>query len=143
MGRSVDRTDIAFSLGSLVAVVLIPWLLVPAEHFWKAMAVTASVAACFHGFLVWTIYRRQKYLREQVIAEVRTVLQDDIKDKLAVINFALSIQDKEAFLRKELGEIKDLIDEMSLRLDTLTEESLDEWKKKHEEGTGGDWPHAA
>lgn len=130
MRNVVGRSDLVFSIVSLGTVVLIPWLLVPAPYFWKGVGILGLFAGCFHSFMLWTVRRRQEVYREQVVGQIREVLRDEIKNKLAVLDFILAEVAEETD-RRIAQDAHQVVEDIADKLDYLTEGSLEEWEEKY------------
>lgn len=125
--KCINRVELVFSALWLSTIFLIPWFFAPEALFWKVTAITAIVAAFFHGIALGVAYWRPQRLAEETSREVREMLQDDVKNKLAFIHFVL--QEVElGRLEEDVAKAQDLIAEISDHLDYLTKQSVEEWE---------------
>lgn len=125
--KCINRVELVFSALWLSAIFLIPCFFAPEALFWKVIAITAIVAAFFHGIALWVAYWRQQRLAEETIKEVREMLQDDVKNKLAFINFVLQ-EVEPGLLEEDVTKAQNLIADISDKLDYMTKQSVEEWE---------------
>jgi uncharacterized membrane protein SirB2 len=57
--------------------------------FWRLIAIIAVGIGVVHGLIFWAVRRRQRRVRRQSIREIRQMLSDVLKNKLATINMYL------------------------------------------------------
>lgn len=115
-------------LGLLLTFVISAGLIVPVKDHWLVAAVVASVVAFVHGLIFWLVRRRQRRIREQVIAEIQPMLQDVICNNLAIIR----LQSDLGRTDPAFNEIEHSIESISLALRELSDESLRRWQVRYQ-----------
>ena len=95
-------------------------------------AITAIGVGLLHGLIFWVIRRRQRVVRQQSIEEIREMLGDVVKNKLSVIDMYLPADDGQDVVEAQLDGIRETIEQISVHVDTLSEESIKDWKTKYD-----------
>ena len=142
MNECIDRTDLLFSTVGLVLIGAVPMLMAPAGRFWAVMAVIATIVALFHSLIFWVVYLRQKYVSDHLVQEVRKVLKDEVHDKLPAVSMESDCEQERAVC-EQIHEIRSLVDDMSLRVSTLTSEAIEDRKRTYRKSRTGDESGAA
>lgn len=119
----------------IIMMFLVPYLLIPeTQNIWKFVALAGVIITIIHGFLIWIVRRRQRFIRREVIDDVKLVLQDRIYNNLTKISmgtspFKAGIKSNGANQQQRI--IDDSIKEISSLLENLSEDDLDLWKHKY------------
>lgn len=131
--RFIDNIELWLSGAGIVVILGVPYLLDPSPSgFWKVAAITAIGVGLLHGVIFWVIRRRQRMIRQQSINEIRGMLTDVVKNKLAVIEMYLPDEDEQEVVEAQLEGIHDSMEQISSHVDALSEESIDDWKTKYD-----------
>ncbi len=131
--RFIDNIELWLSGAGIVVIVSVPYLLNPGPSgFWKVAAITAIGVGLLHGVIFWVIRRRQRMIRQESIREIRGMLTDVVKNKLSVIEMYLPESEEQDVVEVQLEGIHDSIDQISEHVDTLSEESIDDWKTRYD-----------
>lgn len=129
----IDHIELWLSGAGLVVIVGVPYVIAPAPGgFWRVAAITAIGVGLLHGVIFWVIRRRQRIIRQRSIDEIREMLSDVVKNKLAVIDMYLPKDDGQEVVEAQLEGIQETIDQISSHVDTLSEESIDDWKTRYD-----------
>jgi hypothetical protein len=129
----VDHIELWLSGAGLVVILGVPYLVAPAPGtFWQVAAITAIGVGLLHGLIFWVIRRRQRVVRQQSIEEIREMLGDVVKNKLSVIDMYLPADDGQDVVEAQLDGIRETIEQISVHVDTLSEESIKDWKTKYD-----------
>lgn len=115
-----------------VAVILfLPTLLgVSRENYWYVTALVAISVGLLHGLIFWSVHRRQRYVRDRTVSQVRAMLRDDIQKQVA----ALLTMDARATERQR-AQLDGVFDSMILldhMLESLSGERLRVWTGSEE-----------
>jgi uncharacterized protein HemX len=125
----LDNIELILSFAGLLVILFVPWLFFPnPDVLWSAAAITAIVVGILHGVIFWFIRRRQRHVREQAIEEIKLMMQDIVNNQLFVISANAAKLDAERVHR-----VQDSISKVSELVNTLSEESLSDWKTSHAE----------
>ena len=98
---------------------------------WRLIALIAVGVGIVHGFIFWTVRRRQRQARRQSIREIQQMLSDVLKNKLAAINMYLPEETDQELVEQELNGIRTSIEDIAGEVEHLSEESLEGWKKHY------------
>lgn len=129
----IDNIELWLSGAGIVVILGVPNLYNPAPgSFWKVAAITAIGVGLLHGVIFWVIRRRQRIVRQKSIDEIREMLSDVVKNKLAVIDMYLPESDEQEVVEAQLEGIQETIEQISVHVDTLSEESIKDWKTKYD-----------
>ena len=130
----VNNIEVWFSLAGLAVIWMMPALFSgSAINPWQVAALTATFVGVFHGGIFWTVRRKQRRVRSRAIWEIREMLEDVVKNQLAVIGMYLPSAKENPQLAIELEGIKESIESISQLVDSLSEESVDQWKTRYKE----------
>ena len=99
---------------------------------WKVAAFTAVGVGVIHGLIFWFVRRRQRKQRMATILEIREMLSDVVKNQLAVIQASLPEERRREKYDIFFEGIEESIAEIAERVDSLSEESIEEWKADYE-----------
>lgn len=124
--------ELYLTAAGLLVVVLVPQLFA-AESQILAAAVTAALVGVVHGGIFWAVRRRQRLMRELLIADVQGMLKDRINNRLqAMLLHAGSAEHGlNASDRAPLQDVADAAKEISALLDVLSLESLSRWQTRY------------
>ncbi|MEF8817048.1 MAG: hypothetical protein V5A20_10480 [Salinibacter sp.] len=98
---------------------------------WRLIALIAVGVGVVHGFIFWTVRRRQRQARRQSIREIQQMLSDVLKNKLAAINMYLPEETDQGLVEQELNGIRTSIEDIAGEVENLSEESLEGWKEHY------------
>lgn len=101
--------------------------------FWRLIAVIAVGVGTLHGFIFWAVRRRQRQVRRQSIREIREMLADVVKNKLAAISMYLPEEENQELVKQELDGIRASIEDIAEEVDSLSESSLKGWKNHYDD----------
>jgi hypothetical protein len=110
-----------------VAVILfLPWLLgVQRDNYWYVTALVAISVGLLHGIIFWSVHRRQRYVCDHTVAQVRAMLRDDIhKQVAALLTMDAHATDRQ---RMQLDGVFDSIILLDHMLESLSTERLRTW----------------
>lgn len=126
--KFVRHLELWLSGAGLIVVALAALVVSPNEaDVWKVAAITALGVSVLHGLIFYGVRRRQRLVREQAIVEIREMLADVVKNQLAVIGMWLP----DDVDREHLDGIEESIQVIEERIDTISEDSLSEWKEHY------------
>jgi hypothetical protein len=101
--------------------------------FWRLTAVLAIAVGTLHGVIFWVVRRRQRQIRRQSIREIQAMLADVVKNRLTAIDMYLPEEDDPEMVRQEVDGIRQSIREIADHVDTLSEETLEDWEETYDE----------
>jgi uncharacterized membrane protein YfbV (UPF0208 family) len=123
----LNHLELILSAAGLVVIAVVPVLLQPITGNTLAVtALTAVVVGTLHGGIFWLVRRRQRQVRQEIIGEMRAMLNDVVRNQLAII--ALNAQVGKVQDR-QMKRIDDSVRNITSALDHLSEESLYRWKQ--------------
>lgn len=98
-----------------------------------ATAVSATLVGVIHGILFWLLRRRQRWVRQEAIRQIREMLEDLGKNRLQTIKMSLYMvqarqPEQEERTRKSFDRVYQILAEMSTLIDHISEESLADWR---------------
>lgn len=132
----VNNIELILSGVGVVVTLAVPLLFTPGAHseiaFWQLMSGVALAVGVIHGCIFWIVRRRQRVAREQSIEEIREMLSDVVKNQLAVIDMYLPAEQR-AIVEEELDGIRTSIHTIAQEVDSISEDSIEEWKEKYGE----------
>jgi hypothetical protein len=135
MYHALSNIELLLSAAGLVVIFLVPTLLQPnPEDVWAVAAVTAVVVGVLHGVIFWLIRRRQRQVRAAAVAEIREMLQDVIKNQLAIISLNAQLSGAQ---QRHMQRIDSSVKSIEDALTHISEESLSQWKIRYEQGSVG------
>lgn len=127
----VDYLELWLSAVGVGVILLVPALLRPSpESYWHVTAWLAIFIGVLHGLIFWSVHRRQRYVRDHTLAQVRAMLRDDIHKQVA----ALLSMDTRATERQRV-QLDGVFDSMILldhMLESLSTERLHTWTRSEE-----------
>jgi hypothetical protein len=114
----------------LLAIAVVPHLF--GDHDpWYVTAIIATVLGTVHALIFWFIQEQQRSARRQAIAEVRMMMQDQIKNQLSIIVTSTYLVTRSHDSAVYVDRINSVVDNISTGLDSLSEESLTEWHRRY------------
>lgn len=126
----LNNIELVLSGAGLMVIVLVPLLLQPAtDDLWAVAAITAVVVGVLHGIIFWLIRRRQRQMRAAAIAEIRLMLEDVVKNQLAIISLNAQLSGAQA---RHQQRIETSIQQIEDALAHISEESLQRWQARYE-----------
>jgi len=132
--RFLEQVELWLSGAGLAVVWMASVLIAPGgTDIWKVAAVTALLVSVIHGVLFWLIRRRQRMVRNHTIHEIREMLGDQVKNQLAVIGMIVQDEQLGPDAQRSLREVSMSVDTISKMVDSLSEESLHDWKTEYHE----------
>lgn len=101
-----------------------------------ATAVSATLVGVIHGILFWLLRRRQRWVRQEAIRQIREMLEDLGKNRLQTIKMSLYMvqarqPEQEERTRKSFDRVYQILAEMSTLIDHISEESLADWRRRY------------
>jgi uncharacterized membrane protein (Fun14 family) len=101
-----------------------------------ATAVSATLVGVIHGILFWLLRRRQRWVRQEAIRQIREMLEDLGKNRLQTIKMSLYMvqarqPEQEERTRKSFDRVYQILAEMSTLIDHISEESLADWRHRY------------
>lgn len=127
----LDNLELWLSAAGILVTFAIPLAFPDTYAFWQVAAFSAVGVATLHGMIFWTVRRRQREVRRRAIAEIRAMTQDVVKNQLAI--FGLIAQG--AAVQEEAELLNESMDTITHMIDTLSEESLTDWKGRYDAAT--------
>jgi hypothetical protein len=115
-----------------VAVILfLPTLLgIQRDNYWYITALVAISVGVLHGFIFWSVHRRQRQVRDRTVAQVRAMLRDDIhKQVAALLTMDAHATDRQ---RQQLDGVFDSMILLDHMLESLSAERLRGWTGSEE-----------
>lgn len=128
----VNHIELWLSGAGLVVIWAVPALFGGAD-VWQVAAFTAVGVGILHGLIFWTVRRRQRKRRMETIREIREMLSDVVKNELAIIRASLPAGEEREQYDIFFDGIEESIEEIAERVDSLSEESLRDWKSEYRE----------
>lgn len=134
MGRMrgfLDHIELWLSAAGLLVIFGLPRLVgASVDDAWKVSAEVAVAVGVLHGAIFWLVRRRQRAIRRQVIAELRTMLRDRVNNQLAVITMAISESDHGA-IAESMSDLEGAVARMGELVNSLSDESLRAWQERY------------
>ncbi len=126
-----NHIELIFSGVGLVVIWLVPLLFGGEFDPWVVAAFTATGVGTLHGGIFWVVRTRQRRERSRAIWEIREMLEDRVRNQLAVVQMYLpSGPEAEAFAF-ELEGIRESVDTISTLVTSLDEQALEAWKGQY------------
>jgi len=123
--------EIWLSAAGVAVILFLPSVVgVSRENYWYGTALVAITVGVVHGLIFWSVHRRQRYVRDHTVAQVRAMLRDDIHKQVA----ALLTMDSQATDRQRM-QLDGVFDSMILldhMLESLSTERLRVWTGSEE-----------
>ena len=130
----INHIELWLSGVALVLIFGIPAAVGPgALQFWRLTAIVAIAVGTLHGVLFWVVRRRQRQIRRQSIRQIQAMLADVVKNRLTAIDMYLPEAEDPEMVRQEVEGIRTSIREIADHVDTLSEETLQDWEEKYDE----------
>ena len=137
----INNIELVLSAAGLIVIVTVPFLLQPSpEELWRVAAITAAVVGVLHGIIFWLIRRRQRQMRAATINQIREMLQDVVKNQLAVISMSAQLSGAQSRYQQRIEASVNRIEEA---LRHISEESLTRWRARYEHMTDAEKISAA
>lgn len=129
-----NNLELIFSAAGLLVIWLVPALFAgDANNAWAIAAVTAVLVGTLHGGIFWVVRQRQRQARHQAILEIHEMLEDRVKNQLAVLTMWLPSGEGAEKFAFELEEVRGSVDQIVEMIDALDERSLSAWKGRYRE----------
>jgi len=126
----VDHIELWLSGVALVLIFGIPAVAgPPGLDFWRLTAIIAIAVGTIHGVLFWVVRRRQRQIRRESIRAIQAMLADVVKNRLTAIDMYLPEDEDPEMVRQEVDGIRTSIREIAEHVDTLSEETLEDWSR--------------
>lgn len=118
---------------SLLVILILPRLLAGGNgRLLQVSTLTAMIVAALDGIILWYVRRRQQKLRQQAIAEIQAMLQDLVRNKIALLMVDTYTATRDPAQREEsLARINENIETVLQILDSISEDSLQKWQSKY------------
>jgi hypothetical protein len=130
----INHIELWLSGVALVLIFGIPAAVGPGVlQFWRLTAIVAIAVGTLHGVLFWVVRRRQRQIRRQSIRQIQAMLADVVKNRLTAIDMYLPEAEDPEMVRQEVEGIRTSIREIADHVDTLSEETLQDWEEKYDE----------
>lgn len=130
--RLLRHLELYLTAAGLLVIVLVPQLFATESQI-LAAAVTAALVGVVHGGIFWAVRRRQRLMRELLIADVQGMLKDRINNRLQAM--LLHAESAEHGVnprdRAPLQDVFEAAKEISALLDVLSLESLSHWQTRY------------
>jgi hypothetical protein len=134
VGRHILGNIELYLMGLSVAIAVALPLAIEIGTNDQELAVTALLACVFQGLVLWSVQRRYRRIRREMIAELRGMLKDRINNYLTIVLMSVTHRRDEASASQ-----RDLLEaaiaatvSVSKVLEELSMESLHAWKAKHQ-----------
>jgi hypothetical protein len=123
--------ELWLSAAGVAVILFLPSLLgLQRDNYWYVTALVAIFVGLLHGLIFWSVHRRQRYVRDRTLAQVRAMLRDDIHRQVA----ALLTMDAHATdrQRQQLDGVFDSMILLDHLLESLSTERLRVWTGSEE-----------
>ena len=123
--------ELWLSAAGVAVILFLPTLLgVSPENYWHVTALVAIFVGVLHGLIFWSVHRRQRYVRDHTVAQVRAMLRDDIhKQVAALLTMDASATDRQ---RVQLDGVFDSLILLDHMLESISAERLRVWTGSEE-----------
>lgn len=129
----VDNVELWLSGAGIAVILLAPRVAhASGDEAWRIGAIVAASVGVLHGFIFWVVRRRQRMIRAEVISELRGMLRDRVNNNLTVLSIGLS-DVKHPESGASLEELHQAIDRIAELVGTLSDESVQSWKRHYGE----------
>lgn len=133
MNRLTRDIELWLNALGLVAILTIPLLTLSlAANPWQVAALVAIVAGVLQVTLGWFIRKRREDARNEAIGDVREMLRDNVNNQLGAILLAAEVRGPTAEDLERLRVIRGSVDRVSELLESISEDSLQDWKTRYE-----------
>lgn len=124
--------NMALIMLSVLIIFFIVGIALPADSAqWYIAAIVATVVGSVNGVISLIIERQQRQLRHHIVGDIREMLIDRLRNRLAVIQ--LNVHLARATDQRRVEKIAQSIAEIETELDTLSPEALHQWKAHYSE----------
>ena len=131
----LNNIELCLSFLGLVVIFLMSYALHSTMDVWHTAAITSILVGALHGVLFWVIRRRQRIVRQRAIEDIREMLQDVVLNPLAAISVGTYLIEKKhpniTVNERYLCRIRCAVEEISLAMNTISDESLGMWKHRY------------
>lgn len=127
----LNNIELVLSLLGLLVIWIVPEMIDGAHDSWMATAIIATGVGVLHGFIFWTIRRRQRIVRDEIIAEVQLMLKDQINSQLTIINLSAEQAKQASNNSQQLKQVQETVHRISKLLAGISDESLQRWKSRY------------
>lgn len=125
----INNIELFLTAAGLLLIGLMPWLL-PQYSVWQVVALTALTTSLLHGFIFWSVRRRQRHVRERTIQEIRQMLKDVVTNQLTVLQLSVALsQQRPERSETALMRARKSIGDIDNALNALSSESLQQWQQ--------------
>lgn len=124
----LDHIELWLSAAGLVVIAAVPALVPTDGTPWRAVAVTAVAVGLLHGVIFWVVRRRQRRVRQEAIAEVRSMVQDLVNNQLQVLVSLAAAPETHTTARSHATRLQEVGERISRQLAGISEESLVRWQ---------------
>lgn len=84
--------ELILSAAGIAVIIAVPTLFFPEPQYrWLAVAVTATAVGLIHGLIFFAVRHRQRSIRHQTIREMQLLVDDLVRNQLAVISLSTEI----------------------------------------------------
>lgn len=128
----INHIELWLSGAGLIVILAVPAVF-GGTNVWRVAAFTAAGVGVLHGLIFYAVRRRQRKRRMETIVEIREMLSDVVKNQLAVIRASLPAGEDREQYDIYFDGIEDSIEEIAERVDSLSEESIEDWKSEYRE----------
>ncbi len=127
-----NQIELILSLAGLIVIWVAPAFFTGDRYnMWAVAAVTATGVGFLHGIIFWVIRTRQRRERSRAIWEIREMLEDRVRNQLAVAQMYLPSGPQAEAFAFELDGIRESIDTISHLVTSLDEDALEAWKGQY------------
>lgn len=129
-----NHLELIFSVAGLFVIWLVP-VLFDGSSFdtWAVAAITATAVGVLHGGIFWVVRQRQRRVRSRAIWEIREMLEDRVRNQLAVVQMYLPTGPEAEAFAFEMESIRESVDTISSLVTSLDERALEAWKGRYTE----------
>ena len=129
-----NHLELLFSAAGLAVIWVAPAIF-NGDRFdtWAVAAITATLVGTLHGGIFWVVRTRQRRLRSRAIWEIREMLEDRVRNQLAVVQMYLPTGPEADAFAFELEGIRESVDTISTLVTSLDEQALEAWKGQYVE----------
>jgi isocitrate dehydrogenase kinase/phosphatase len=133
LGRHIFDNVELYLMGLSVAIAVALPLAIEIGTNDQELAVTALLACVFQGLVLWSMRRRYRRIRREMIAELRGMLKDRINNYLAIVLMSVTHRRDQASAseREFLEAAIAATTAVSQVLEELSMETLRAWKAKY------------
>lgn len=130
--RILRHLELVLTGAGLAVILVVPRYFPPTKQL-MASAVTATLVGVVHGLIFWAVRRRQRQMREALVADLQGMLKDRINNKLQVVLIRAGepTSDLGADDRARLDDISNAVRDVAQLLDVISLESLSRWQRRY------------